>query len=497
MKKSNLYLLSRSCHLSTEEFNKYYNAIYTSTKVHIKPQEKEDLYNFVESITSQTNSIKIFDDFYFGYSIPQISKEFDLLKITKNGLLNIEFKSKEVNDDNILKQLKQNKYYCKSISNNIVNIAIISETEKIYILKNNQLSSLDINNLIYILNEFSNYEICELNINDLFKPSKYLVSPLNNPSKFINDSYFLTDHQQVIKNQILSSVERGEKYYKVSGKAGTGKTLLIYDIAKELTQYGKVCIVHVGNLCDGHTYLSERLSKIKIIPITALSILNFSIYKAIIIDESHRLKENQFLSLLENSKKYSFVSIFSIDTNQIMQASEISADIDTLLNQIENLNTYSLTEKIRTNKEISAFIKNLFDLSKRNTSINYENIEVLNASNIEEAKKILNYYTDMQYQFISYSNSRYNAHLIDHFQNGISTHRVIGQEFDNVVMMLDSDFYYKNGKLHSAIHPCPDYLFPRLLYQGITRVRSKLCLIILDNKNLFKNIINILTYKKN
>lgn len=47
------------------------------------------------------------------------------------------------------------------------------------------------------------------------------------------------------------------------------------------------------------------------------------------------------------------------------------------------------------------------------------------------------------------------------------THHVIGQEFDKVVMLLDSSFYYdENGTLQGIPHPNPDYLYPNLFYQG-------------------------------
>ena len=66
----------------------------------------------------------------------------------------------------------------------------------------------------------------------LFVPSNYLISPFNNTQRFIRDEYFLN--------------------------AGTGKTLLMYDIAKTIQNEGKSPIViHCGKLNAGH----ERLKK--------------------------------------------------------------------------------------------------------------------------------------------------------------------------------------------------------------------------------------------
>ena len=74
------------------------------------------------------------------------------------------------------------------------------------------------------------------------------------------------------------------------------------------------------------------------------------------------------------------------------------------------------------------------------------------------------------------------------------THHVIGQEFDRVVMILDYNFYYNqdSGILHARNHPSNDYLFGQLFFQGITRVREKLALVVVGNYELFKDIIKIL-----
>ena len=138
-----------------------------------------------------------------------------------------------------------------------------------------------------------------------------------------------------------------------------------------------------------------------------------------------------------------------------------------------------------------SFIKNLFDLSKTNKSMIYKNIEIVNVSTISEAKEILAYYRSMNYEFISFTESRYKRHLIDYFKGDANTHEVIGQEYDNVVMFLDSEFYYRNNELTALEHPCPNYLFDKLLYQGITRVRENLCIVIFDNIDLSNTMRNM------
>lgn len=69
----------------------------------------------------------------------------------------------------------------------------------------------------------------------------------------------------------------------------------------------------------------------------------------------------------------------------------------------------------------------------------------------------------------------------------------IQTKVDNVIMILDRHFTYdEEKKLRAVSHPNPDYLYRKMLIQGVTRVREKLCLLIVDNMPLFQNILSIL-----
>ena len=62
----------------------------------------------------QEIDINIFNDFHISYSIPQIGKEFDLLRITEKNILNIELKSEFTSK--IKNQLLKNRYYLKFLT---------------------------------------------------------------------------------------------------------------------------------------------------------------------------------------------------------------------------------------------------------------------------------------------------------------------------------------------------------------------------------------------
>lgn len=60
------------------------------------------------------------------------------------------------------------------------------------------------------------------------------------------------------------------------------------------------------------------------------------------------------------------------------------------------------------------------------------------------------------------------------------------------LMLLDDTFYYDENRLLQGIpHPDPDYLYPNLFYQGVTRVREKLALIVINAPELFREISTI------
>jgi type IV secretory pathway VirB4 component len=207
--------------------------------IKIKKAEIEDLKGLSNALYSLPSSIGIFDAFYVGYKIPQIGKEFDLLRFGKNFLVNIELK-KTCTEVKVRNQLLRNRYYLESIGRQVYGFTYVSDTATLYYLQDDKnlvkvhLSSL--RDLLY-KQEVNRVEV----VDDLFDPSDYLVSPFNSTRKFLNNEYFLTHQQEDVKDQIIKYLAgpKTPKFVSVIGSAGTGKTLLIYDIAKELRASAK------------------------------------------------------------------------------------------------------------------------------------------------------------------------------------------------------------------------------------------------------------------
>lgn len=79
-----------------------YGIIVDNTKG-IKDYELSAIEHLVNNILQTKNDLFIVDNYYLGYSIPQIGKEFDLLRFGKNYIINIEVKT-ESSIDKIFKQ---------------------------------------------------------------------------------------------------------------------------------------------------------------------------------------------------------------------------------------------------------------------------------------------------------------------------------------------------------------------------------------------------------
>ena len=125
--------------------------------------------------------------------------------------------------------------------------------------------------------------------------------------------------------------------------------------------------------------------------------------------------------------------------------------------------------------------------------MDYRSIILNYANTVDEAQRLLKYYRANGFKFINYSKSNYNESPFAAYEEDYDTHHVIGQEFDEVVMLMDASFFYsEDGELQGVPHPNPDYLYPNLFYQGITRVREKLAIIVVDNFELFSKIATIL-----
>jgi KaiC/GvpD/RAD55 family RecA-like ATPase len=458
----------------------------------LKEQEKTTINRLCNLIKNTNYSPHFFENYYLNYQIPQIGKEFDLLRISDKTVINIELKSKAISNDDILKQLERNCYYLSFLKKEIYCYTFVTENsiDRLYYFDKStkKINEVDINNLIDNLAKIADFD--EINIDGLFDPSNYLISPFNKTVEFLKGEYFLTKQQEQIKNTILKKINENcqNKIFSISGAAGTGKTLLTYDIAKTLQSIGKIVnIIHCAQDNNGIYELRRNGWDIKTIK---GYVSNSFIGDVLIFDESHRMTIYQLEKILTNEIKY---IIFSHDVNQKLNnyAEEVVDKIETIANK------HTLTDKVRHNKNLVSFIKKFFDLSriKRDelSKDDYKNISFYFTKDFDDARVYIEYLKYLGWEHIYLSNSLIKAEPLDKvkFSSNNSSHQAIGQEYDNVVIVINEHFYYTE-QLKLSYNARYYYNPLETLFQAITRTRKKLKLVIINNEDVYKKCIQII-----
>lgn len=260
---------------------------------------------------------------------------------------------------------------------------------------------------------------------------------------------------------------------------------------KQHHQLGKPLIIHCGQLNEGHTELIEN--GWVIIPIKNYRNHDFANYDLVIIDEAQRIYPGQLDAIIEKSRQAKCCCIFSHDKLQTLSNQEERNDVSEKIGSINQITQYKLSEKIRTNKEIAAFIKMLFN-NKRPLSISSNgNIEINYFNTAEDAKSYLDSLDKSKWEILRFTPSQYNNEHHEKYSEASNrtSHEVIGQEFDGVAVTIDKYFSYDgNGDL---IYTGSAYYAPRkMLFQNITRTRKKLNLVIIGNEELLNRCITIL-----
>lgn len=468
-----------------KSFLEYYN-------IQIKDSEVGDLKSLIDIFQNELNSGSIFSHFYIGYKIPQIGKEFDLLRFGKKCVINIELKSSSTKEK-VLKQLIRNKYYLCFLKKEIHNFSFISDKKKLYCLNDkNELTNIKFSYLVKLLTKQEIQSIDD--VNKLFNPSDYLVSPFNSTKKFITNKYFLTHQQEETKGKILKTIVNNSiaNFISITGSAGTGKTLLTYDIVKEVMDNdGKVLVIHCGQLNNGQHKLNSE--KWNIVSIKHYESHELSDYDLIVIDEVQRIYPDQLKKIIKKIHCTNGNCIFAYDKLQTLSAWEVKNNIDKKINGISSITSYKLSEKIRTNKEIASFIKVFFNKNRNIGLSNKGNIELNYFKDIDDAKGFLTVLSKQGWEVIRFTPSQYGKehHEKCSLYHHETSHKVIGQEFDKVAVIIDKNFTYnKDGNL---VYSGKSYYSPaKMLFQNMTRTRKKLNIIIIDNNDILERCLSVL-----
>ncbi|MCR5507656.1 MAG: ATP-binding protein [Lachnospiraceae bacterium] len=450
-------------------------------------------------------------DFFYSFTIPKLGKEFDLLRINDDTVINIELKSHSISDERIKYQLALNRNYLASLGRSIRSYTYISSEDRLVRLSNSgNLIESDWDSLS---RDILGQNDCEKdNIEQFFSEEKYLISPLTDPERFLRGSYFLTSQQRDIKKQILGNIKNPHNgiipMQGFMGLPGTGKTLLLYDIAMELSSGSRrVCVLHFGSFPDEMKMLDNRLKRIDFFPCAGLTTLpGLDAYGCIFVDEGHRMSRQLLDELTALNAGKGIPVIISYDYEAIISPHERPDDAGELIDSLPDLIRYRLTNRIRMNIELSSFISCAMRYNPAPGSgaahrmKAYPSVSIYYANDPAEAGILLNDRIRNGYTYIA--------------DNAMATCR----EFDKVVMLIDGSFYYDEDGFLRSKHPeipVPGPETPaasetpqsastheisvqkdaalsvRRLFHGLNRAKSALSVIVINNPEVFGTLLTI------
>ena len=490
MERINLYALYKiALNLDLEVANSLSNKLQDVDYIKLQIHEYTSLDTLIEQLAKTPNDLQYLRDFNFGYKINQIGKEFDLLKVSDEGILNIELKSSG-NEDSFKKQLINNRYYLNALNKPIYLYTYNAETNKLYTLVNEDFIASDFSHLIEKIAILSS--VNSIKIDDLFDPNLFLVSPLNNTTLFLSKKYFLTSQQYEIKLCIYEAIKNGlSNFFSITGKPGTGKTLLLLDMAIELSASKKVCFVHCGILSKGHAIIGSK-TNVNVFPIKDIRKVNIESYDYVLFDESQRMFKREYTYLQSNIFSLNKTLIFSHDPYQILSNTERNSDTSSAIESIKDIKKYNLTNKIRTNPDIIRFVQAMLEPIRKNEIRKSNRIKIYYSRNDKHSSNLIKELEVQGYKYIKYTPSNFKLSHMDKMPSSVNSHQVIGQEFDKVVLIINNDFFYYKNVLIAKQHPNPDYIYTKLLYQSATRAKNNLALIVQENNDVLKELLNLL-----
>lgn len=428
--------------------------------------------------------------FFYSFQLPKLGKEFDLLMITEDYVINIEIKSDNVSDIAIKKQLMQNRHYLATLGKTIYSYTFISEQNRLVRLTNtSKLIDSDWERLCRDLARSTNYY--DGDIEDLFKEDKFLISPLTDPERFLQQEYFLTSQQKDIEKKIFKIITETKCCFQgFTGLPGTGKTILLYDLALKLSKNNRVCVLHFGSGPKEVELINKRLKRVDFFCCSGNidTNLSFNNYSAILVDEGHRISHEYLKLIHDTASQLNIPVIFSYDSEDEIAPCETRNTGNSILEELPNFTRYRLTNRIRVNKEISSFISLLMMPAKHRYYNAFPAISLSYANNFAEAEILIRDYIHNGYTYIKDSR-------IDSFSN-ISAN-ILGveaatcKEFDKVLMVIDASIIYnEDGMLVSKVIDINQESCVRNLFHGLNRGRSKIAIIIINNKRVMDTILD-------
>lgn len=448
--------------------------------IKIRKAELADMHAFVRHVQPFGRAI-CFDHFYVGFQIEQIGKEFDLLRIAENYVVNIEIKSIHTGEK-IKRQLQRNRYYLTFLKRPMYFFTYVHEDNTLYELtENDELQKVSPRVVMDLLAQQRN--IYTDNVQQLFDVTEYLISPIHHTDAFLAGQYFLNSQQSQFKTRLVEAMLGNEQCVALTGDSGTGKTLLLYDVAKTLyaNDVG-VLLLQSGVLYSGQHMLND--SGWHILQAQHFATLHENWHETVdvlIIDEAQKLDIETITHILHCIEHYELNAIFAYDPEHFLHVLTSAWHIDETLAPYVT-DTLHLTAKFRMHKELLAFIQHLFDASKHAYVENFTRISIEYFETLESTQHYIQT-LPRNWQLLNFTAP------FDELRHHIE--QLSMKELDDVAVVLDATFFHDGGRL-TTMHEHAEVLL-KMLYYHLTRTRKHIKIIIVNNEPLLQYVLHIVS----
>lgn len=428
--------------------------------------------NDIDALKSISSKIINTFGFNVSYNVDRLDKEFDLIKIGNKKIVNVELKLSEKD----LEQCEDN-YNILSKYYNGWEIEVFCFENKRNILYRYDsefrvLVKVKIEELNNKLNEIDDPITMSVNFD--------VTSVYSSPNYYLENNYSLSKSQERIKRKILELSE-DEDCILITGRAGTGKTLLALDLYLYYKNLGeKVCYIapfKINSLVNDELLKNVKMRTAKWFLVTPDD------SDIIIVDEAQRLDRNSFLKLKKHANKR---ILFFGDINQRLEYESYFME----LYKKRNYTCLNLNQVIRSDDTFDIYAKKVLNISTngiKNKKVDSSKINIL--MEYERLPEL------SDYVFIEPAKSKYYITCKDKCENLFcqkigykcanfkSAYDIIGQEYSKVAMAICDGYYVKEKEIKCRSGLCYANL-QNQLYTIMTRATNEL-LIIVDNIEMY------------
>lgn len=470
------------------------NDYYFPNKPSIKIKELVGIYKLFTFISSHLTFSQKQSYFCSTKNTSGLIEQFDILRFSEKSILNIEIKSElpKKGLDGVKEQMLKHRQMLSLLNKQVNVYSYIANTNTLYSIQDNVLEIVNLNQLVSNIDQDSIAK-CELLDIDL---AKMIISPFSQPEDFAKSKYYLNDEQKAIKSEIQKS---DFSKFCISGGPGTGKSLILFDLAYHYKNIGKKVVIVFGSMMNDREAANiSRIIGIKVIHVKKIKGVIHE-YDVIMLDEAQRVWRNIIDDLLNLTEK---TVVFALDREQTLHFQEKKIDNQHYITNIANVKSFSLKKRIRTDPVMATFIMKLLDFREKGLQrCIFKNVSVSYFNTKEDAKIFISNMCE-NHNFTSIELTSYHTKTFQTIKReqichkSIFTHQAVGREFDNVLIPLDEHFYHdENGVLQSKYKEWYPYMENSMIFQALTRVKKKLVIVVVNNPDIYKSIESILNWK--